>query len=456
MQAHIEATAKMTILLISSDAIDTQMAGPGIRYWEFAQQLARTHTVILLTPNASTLSHPRFRIRQRTRRTLAAALQQADVIVTQGYLYPLAPVFLSNKPLVVDLYDPLPIELLEHHAHLPLAAAQLSQSYCVARTKMLLQRGDFFLYSNARQRDYWLGMLTAVGRVNHQQYRRDPNLANLLAQVPYGLADEPPTHTKAVIRGADKLFAATDTVVLWGGGLWQWFDPGAVIRAMGEISRIRSDLKLLFLAARRAATDSTGINIAYATDAAIELSQELQLYNRTVFFQQEWVPYSERQNYFLEANIGVSTHFETIETRFAFRTRLLDYLWTELPIIATRGDYLSELVEQHQLGIAVAPAAIPEITAAILRLTDDQAFRDQCRANLRRIRAQFAWSRVIAPLASFCAQPYQTCQLSHPGRWLRLLKFYMNTGKDLLKYRGHQKILAKLKHSGSKFLKFKT
>ena len=182
------------------------MAGPGIRYWEFAKQLSKMYDVILLTPNPSSLSHPRFKILQRTKRTLTASLRQVDVVVTQGYLYPLAPLMMSNKPLIVDLYDPLPIELLEHHSHLLFSAAQLSQSYCIERTKMLLQRGDFFLYSNERQRDYWLGMLTAVGRVNHQHYRKDSNFSKLFGCVPYGISDKGPIHTKTVLRGGDASF----------------------------------------------------------------------------------------------------------------------------------------------------------------------------------------------------------------------------------------------------------
>ncbi len=437
----------MVILLISSDAIDVQMAGPGIRYWEFATHLSQTHEVILLTPNRSSLSQPKFQIFQHTKFTLTKALQQADVVITQGYIYALAPLLLSDTPLVVDLYDPLPIELLEHHSHLPVHTAQLSQSYCVERTKLLLQRGDFFLYSHARQRNYWLGMLTAVGRVDHRQYRKDPNLSELLGCVPYGIPDEPPVQSKAALKGENMLFAATDTVIIWGGGLWQWFDPCSIIRAMQDISRTRQDIKLLFLGRKRSRSDTTGINIAYATEDAVALSKQLELYERTIFFHDDWVPYHERQNYLLDADIGISTHFESLETRFSFRTRILDYLWAELPIITTSGDYLSECVEQYRLGLVVPPVDVIRIKEAILRLSDDLTFLEQCRTNIRRIRPKFVWNQVIKPLETFCNSPYRTNQLSRPAAWYHLLRFCANTGKILIKYRGYQKIFAKIKRN---------
>ena len=439
----------MHILLISSDAVNPSMAGPGIRYWEFARHLSHAHTVTLLTPNTSTLSHPRFQLVRRTRHSLAAALARADVVVTQGFGFPLAPVYQSRLPLVVDVYDPLPIELLEHHTHLPLFEAQLSHSYCVERTKCLLRRGDFLLYSHQPQRAYWLGMLTALGRVEHKRYRVRPDFSDLLGCVPYGIADDVPVQTGPAMRGPETAFAGaisdTDTILLWGGGLWNWFDPCSVITAVGEICRTRQDIKLVFLATARSNQDSTQLNIAYATDRALALSQELGLYNRQVFFHDSWVPYTERQNFLLEADVGVSTHFRTLETEFSFRTRILDYVWAGLPILCTTGDYLSELVMQHQLGIAVAPKDVGQLRNAILRLADDRTFVEQCQANIRQIRQQMTWSQVIKPLETFCAVPYRTSELHRTSQTLDLLKFYVTNLKLLIQYRGHRKILAKLK-----------
>ncbi len=57
------------------------------------------------------------------------------------------------------------------------------------------------------------------------------------------------------------------------------------------------------------------------------LADELGLTGRHVFFNEEWVPYDERQNYLLDADVAVTTHFHHVETEFSFRTRVLDYLW---------------------------------------------------------------------------------------------------------------------------------
>jgi hypothetical protein len=53
------------------------------------------------------------------------------------------------------------------------------------------------------------------------------------------------------------------------------------------------------------------------------LAQTLGLTGEQVFFNETWMPYADRRNWLLDADAGVTTHFEHVETTFAFRTRLL-------------------------------------------------------------------------------------------------------------------------------------
>ena len=70
---------------------------------------------------------------------------------------------------------------------------------------------------------------------------------------------------------------------------------------------------------------------------AVARAEELGLRDRVVFFNEGWVPYEQRGAYLLEADLGVSAHFDDLESRFAFRTRLLDCFWAGLPVVTTVG-----------------------------------------------------------------------------------------------------------------------
>ena len=102
--------------------------------------------------------------------------------------------------------------------------------------------------------------------------------------------------------------------------------------------------------------------------SARALSEELGLTGKHVFFNDGWVEYAQRQNFLLEATLGVTTHFDSAETRFAFRTRALDYLWAALPVVTTEGDWFAELVAREGLGLTVPPEDPDALAGALNRL----------------------------------------------------------------------------------------
>ena len=140
------------------------------------------------------------------------------------------------------------------------------------------------------------------------------------------------------------------------------------------------------------------ITVMSMAQEAMRLADHLGLIGRSVFFHQEWIPYEERANFLLDADIGVSTHFDHLETRFSFRTRILDYLWTELPIIATEGDSFAELIDRHHLGDVVPYQNETALADSIVRLLSDQEELLRIKRNISVVREQFYWNRVVIPL----------------------------------------------------------
>ena len=138
---------------------------------------------------------------------------------------------------------------------------------------------------------------------------------------------------------------------------------------------------------------------------AVEAAQRLDILDRTVFFNESWVDYESRGDYLLDADLGVSTHLWHAETRFSFRTRILDYMWAGLPIVSTEGDTFADLIEEHRLG-AVVPTGDPQAAAnAIIGLLSNQVRYDEARRNIELIRDEFTWRRVLAPLVAYCVNP---------------------------------------------------
>ena len=396
------------VLLVSNDEVGPRMAGPGIRYYQFARQLSKRFEVTLVVPTVPKQPLGEFEVLEaaawRGRRFRALA-GRFDVIIAQTLRsWTMKTLARTDVRVIYDLYDPFLIGNLAYHADEDVSRRY---RYVTFQAPTLLQQialvtGNAFICASERQRDFWLGMLGALGRIQPQTADADPSLRDLIDVVPFGLESEPPIATAPALKGVVPGIGAGDKVLLWGGGIWNWFDPLSPIRAVHALSKRRDDVKLFFLGVKH---PNPGVPAMAMTARAIELARELELYDRFVFFNFGWVPYAERANYLLDADLGISSHLDTVETRFSFRTRLLDYFWAALPTVATQGDVLSDLVRERNLGRAVGFADIDAWVLAIEQLLDDRSEYARVRANVEHVREEFAWPTLVEPLARLASLP---------------------------------------------------
>ena len=404
------APARHRILVITGDTLTARMAGPAIRAWQMADALAAEHDVRLITVTRCEVTSSKFEVKAVDVPELREHERWCDVIVLQGWILYHAP-FLraTEKIMVVDIYDPLHLEQLEQGRDEEETVRRENVRNATAALNEQLARGDFFVCASEKQRDFWLGQLSALGRINPITYDDDERLASLLAVVPFGLPDEPPVRTRPALKGVVEGIGPDDEVILWGGGIYNWFDPLTLVEAVNRLKDRRPQVRLFFMGMRHPSVSK--MRMAVATQ---DRADELGLTGVHVFFNDDWVEYDDRHNFLLDADVGVSTHLDHLETEFAFRTRILDYIWALIPIVATRGDVFAQLIERRQIGIAVPPDDTQALEEALFRTLDDKAFVEECRQNLVAVREDFAWSVALRPLVEFCRNPRRAPDLVDP------------------------------------------
>ncbi len=405
------------VLLICNDTIGQNMAGPGIRYWEFARVLSHYFTVTLAIPPSveqESIPETAFPVNIQlcqNDEAVYSLTRQADSVVTVGDVLSVHPRLLTiDKPLVLDSYIPSLLETLHVYAG---AGPEYKNLFYNERARNAhntqLRMADFILCASEKQRDYWLGLLTALGRINPYTYTDDETLRRLIDVVPFGLPREKAVHSQPVLKGVYKDIKPDDYVLIWSGGIWEWLDAPTLIRAMPLVIQKQPNVKLFFMGTKR---PNRSPGKMFAVDEAMALSKELGLYDRHIFFN-DWVAYNERQNYLLEADLGVSLHLDHIEHRFSFRTRFLDHLWTGLPLLATSGDVMSSELVRLKLGRTVSAGDVEGVAQAIVEMLADPDLRQRYLSNLNQVTAQYQWETVVKPLVQFCANPYFAPDKAH-------------------------------------------
>jgi glycosyltransferase involved in cell wall biosynthesis len=382
------------ILVQCDDVIGTSMAGPGIRCWEISSQLAKAHTVTLVTPFKADVSSTEFKLLQGPLRPRANCYRGYDAVLTLRVLPSLA---VAKRRfgfrLIVDLYDPVILENLEELAARPRAEQDDALGRMTRELSLALRAGDHFVCASEIQRDMWIGSLTTAGRISPSAYAEDPTFRRLIDVVPFGVSEPPLVRTGPGLRERFGI-APADFVLLWGGGIWNWLDPLTLIESIGEVASAHPDTRLVFMGLEHPNARVTEMTMSRR---ARQRAEDLGLTGKHVFFNDGWIPYAERRNVLLDADVGVSIHGDHIETHFAFRTRNLDYLSAGLPIISTRGDVFADLLETSQAGITVEPYDRGALTDAISALRD-APLRARMSEASSELGNRYSWSRVVTPL----------------------------------------------------------
>ncbi|MDH6181718.1 GT2 family glycosyltransferase/glycosyltransferase involved in cell wall biosynthesis [Microbacteriaceae bacterium SG_E_30_P1] len=404
------ASPKLTtkVVVVTGDPIGAKIAGPAIRAWNMAAALSRVGDVVLVSlsgvdgaPDAPfRLQH----VASGNDRDFSKLEAWADVIVFQGSAMSVfESLRRSQKVIVVDIYDPMHLEQLEQGRELGSATWHANVEGATEVLNEQLARGDFFMAASERQKHFYLGQLAALGRITPTTYDGDPDFDGFLSVVPFGIPAEEPVHERDVLKGVRPGFGRDDKVLLWSGGLYNWFDPATLIRAVATVDARRGGVRLFFQGTKHPHPDVPEMRVVSESRA---LAAELGVADTAVFFNDSWVDYADRQNYLLEADAGVSTHFSHVETTFSFRTRILDYLWAGLPMVVTDGDHFADLIRAEGLGIVV-PAEDPDALAdALETVLFDGAFAAAARENIARVRERYRWDVVLKPLVDFVADPH--------------------------------------------------
>ena len=245
-----------------------------------------------------------------------------------------------GQRIVFDLFDPVLLELREMYGTNPNARQRVHVLAEWWRLRRALTTGDLFLCATPQQRELY------------------PAVAERIVEVPFGAEQNAP---HAAVR---------DNVIVWGGGLWPWLDPETATAAVAKVNAEGVSAVLLFLGRNRPG------------GAVIS----------------DWVPYAERLDPIAKCKVAIMLHHDTPEARYSIRTRFFDALAASVPVVATAGGFVADLVEKETLGIVVPPGDVDAVAAAIRTLITDDAFHARCVSNLERVRPRFSWDIVTRPL----------------------------------------------------------
>jgi glycosyltransferase involved in cell wall biosynthesis len=392
------------VLFVCGEPVGSRMSGPGIRTLELARVVAGAGCeVSIAAPGGDGFAEPEIELIEAASQDyerLVAAARSHDVVVAERLPPHLLHTLAGMKTrYVADLYNPIVIETTERNRARTMGSQRRRAAIVTSHTIANLACADFILCASERQRDHWLGMLAGHNLIDRALYEGDRGLRDLIDVVPSGLPGDPPEPNGPFLRARPEI-GPDDRILVWGGGIWPWLDALTPIRTIERLADREPAIHLHFPAIDRPqALSASEMSNAHE---AVAYAEERGLLGKRVHVGNGWVPYQQRADYLLEADLGITAHFDHLEAHYAFRTRILDYLWAGLPVVATRGDVLAEMIERERIGRAVAPGDDEAFAVACETLLEDREARTAARAAALRIAEAHRWRTVAGPLVDYC------------------------------------------------------
>jgi glycosyltransferase involved in cell wall biosynthesis len=368
------------------------MGGIGVRYFEMANHLAAAgHRVTLLSPAApagtAELGGRGWTASPLDLAALPRTLRQHDVVVAQGQHANDVVLADSGVPAAIDLYDPFLVEHLNYVETLGLDPYRNDHASWVLQ----MARGDFFLCSSEEQRLYYLGFLTALGRLNPECVADDPEARRLVGVVPFGLPAAIPAPAPYLPP------AAAGVRRLLFGALYDWYDPWTLLDALATLDDV--DWRLLVI--RHRDTAST----PQALFAELEARARARGWWGTRIEAIDWVPAERRFDLLGDVEVLVAPHRPTLETALSLRTRFLEALAVGCPVATSGGGSLGRLLVERGAGWVTPPGDAPALAAALREILARGAGRSATIERGRALAREFETGKALAPLLDFVAAP---------------------------------------------------
>lgn len=299
---------------------------------------------------------------------------------------------LPSVQLVLDVYVPIYVEVSARDSNNKLAEYSAYMAD-VARHNKVLKRGDFFLCANEAQKVFYTGVLGSLGIVNPLSYRQDR-----IKIVPFGIHSTPP---KLGMNPYQKLgIKKTDKTILWFGGLYPWFRIEELLEAIQILSKKDSSIKFVIVGGKNPFNNNPDLLRQYK--ATIAFAKEHNLLNKHVFFV-DWVNYDTRIDWYKYADFVISINQPGEENAFAWRTRVMDYIWGELVTLTNGGDPLGNELLENDAALYLPDLGSATITDTIENIYKKPILLKEAHTALAKLKPKYYWENITANLSKIIA-----------------------------------------------------
>ncbi len=301
----------------------------------------------------------------------------------------------DDQQLILDGYVPIHIEMSARNSD------NLDREYDAFNFEnkiwtKALKRGDILLCANESQKKFYIGVMAQVGRINPITYGDE----DLIQIVPYGIYREKATAKKDPISKMVQDKKAFK--LLWFGGIYPWFDLTNLLKAVKNASE-KVPVELIMVGVKNPFNQHPDFLKKYEEVMAYISKNKME----KIVHVTDWVKFEERAEWYLGSDAVVLINNIGVENTLAWRTRLVDYVWADLPIVTNGGDPMSDILMANDAVYILPNLEVKTIENEIIKISKDKKSLERVSKNLSKVRELIYWDKTTENLAELIVRNYK-------------------------------------------------
>jgi len=384
-------------------------SGPGIRIYEIAKALQKKGHEITIYEKNSKKEHKKEDI------DFVPWIEEFDNDINSMFDLAIINIWCNGMefletitiPIIADISTPnlFEAEVYFSHSYKEIVPHQENKYVedILLPTMNVFERADIFICASERQKWYYYGILQSIGRLGPYNNGED-----IIKIVPFGITKQPKTKPKNILKKIKGL--RNKKIILWPGAIFPWFDAITPIKAIANIVKTNKKVALVFVGTNNPFAPRPFIYKNFKK--AEKLAEEKGILNKNVFFI-DWVKLEDKNSIYADSEIVLITHKKNLETDFSFRTRTIDALESNKPIICTQGDSVSEKISKEKAGLVVPPENEEELKRSIEKLLYDKKLQTKLISKTKLITNLLFWDSITEEINDFCQKPKKKLNKMH-------------------------------------------
>jgi len=306
--------------------------GGGIRAWTLQQGLVSNHIECdIIVPDWAISNANQNLPSFKTFNELLFFAQEYDVVILNYAIGDIGLQLFRQLPdsviRIADLYVPIHVEVMAREvSEFHLKTEMLNYERSCRVWEDTLKSSDIFLVTSREQKHYYLGLLSGLHVLNPLNFSKTP-----MIELPQAIVNIESTKKSALLERKKNLN------IVWWGGFYPWFNAEKIGKLAALLEEKESKIQIQIVGAINPfITSNTFLNHAQRSLETLKNFPNISI--------TPWVNYEDRSSIFQNADAILSLNKKSSENEISWRTRLLDCVEFQTPILTNGGDPFGEKI----------------------------------------------------------------------------------------------------------------